>query len=272
MNHYKSFYIVIALFVYNQSFSQSYIGHNVDNYAGIHSVAYNPSTIVGSNFKTDINIISGSVFGGSDYFGIDFNSLINGNFDFDDDSERYVSEGNNFYLNTNVLGPSFMFNLNKKSSIGIITKGRAFFNLNDINGELFEAIEDEFESDNNVTFNSQRGNKLFADGSGNAGDVSGKWFPGDEWKGDVARMMMYMYLRYGNQCLPKNVIVGDINSSDNNMIDLLLQWNIDDPVSDFEKNRNNVVKGAQGNRNPIIDNPYLATVIWGGADAVNTWK
>ena len=155
MNHYKSFYIVIALFVYNQSFSQSYIGHNVDNYAGIHSVAYNPSTIVGSNFKTDINIISGSVFGGSDYFGIDFNSLINGNFDFDDDSERYVSEGNNFYLNTNVLGPSFMFNLNKKSSIGIITKGRAFFNLNDINGELFEAIEDEFESDNNVTFNSQ---------------------------------------------------------------------------------------------------------------------
>lgn len=123
-----------------------------------------------------------------------------------------------------------------------------------------------------VSFNSQRGNKLFAAGSGNAGDVSGNWYPGEEWKGDVARMIMYMYLRYGNQCLPKNVIVGSANSSDSNMIDLLLQWNIEDPVSDFEKNRNNVVKGAQGNRNPIIDNPYLATVIWGGADAVNTWK
>ncbi|WP_272150951.1 endonuclease [Tenacibaculum aiptasiae] len=123
-----------------------------------------------------------------------------------------------------------------------------------------------------VTFNSQRGNKLFAAGSGNAKDVSGNWYPGEEWQGDVARMIMYMYLRYGNQCLPKNVIVGDTNSSDNNMIDLLLQWNIDDPVSDFEKTRNNVVANAQGNRNPLIDNPYLATVIWGGGDAENTWK
>jgi endonuclease I len=25
------------------------------------------------------------------------------------------------------------------------------------------------------------------------------WYPGDEWKGDVARMVMYMYVRYGNQ-------------------------------------------------------------------------
>ena len=28
--------------------------------------------------------------------------------------------------------------------------------------------------------------------------ASGHWYPGDEWKGDVARMMMYMYLRYGS--------------------------------------------------------------------------
>ncbi|MCF2874889.1 MULTISPECIES: endonuclease [unclassified Tenacibaculum] len=123
-----------------------------------------------------------------------------------------------------------------------------------------------------VTMNSNRNNKKFADGSGTAGDVSGNWYPGDEWKGDVARMMMYMYLRYGNQCLPKNVAVGNVNSSDSNMIDLLLQWNIDDPVSDFEKTRNNVIASKQGNRNPLIDNPYLATVIWGGGDAENTWK
>lgn len=123
-----------------------------------------------------------------------------------------------------------------------------------------------------ITMNSQRGNKLFAAGSGNAGDVSGNWFPGEEWKGDVARMMMYMYLRYGNQCLPKNVAVGSAASSDSNMVTLLLQWNVDDPVSDLEIQRNNVVANAQGNRNPFIDNPYLATVIWNGDAAENTWE
>lgn len=123
-----------------------------------------------------------------------------------------------------------------------------------------------------VSFNSQRGNKLFATGSGNAGDVSGNWYPGDEWKGDVARMMMYMYLRYGSQCLPKNVAVGSVVASDSNMVDLLLEWNAQDPVSDLEKQRNNIVANEQGNRNPFIDNPYLATVIWSGNEAENTWK
>ena len=123
-----------------------------------------------------------------------------------------------------------------------------------------------------VKFNNQRGNKLFAAGSGNAGDVSGNWYPGDEWKGDVARMMMYMYLRYGSQCLPNNVAVGSAVASDSNMVALLLEWNADDPVSDLEIQRNNVVANNQGNRNPFIDNPYLATLIWNGSEADNTWK
>ncbi|MGG6229655.1 endonuclease [Tenacibaculum sp. SDUM215027] len=123
-----------------------------------------------------------------------------------------------------------------------------------------------------VTFNNQRSSKKFADGSGNAGDVSGNWYPGDEWKGDVARMIMYMYLRYGSQCLPKNVAVGSVVASDSNMINLLLEWNVEDPVSGLEKQRNNVVANEQGNRNPFIDNPYLATVIWSGNEAENTWK
>ncbi|CAM1371160.1 conserved protein of unknown function [Tenacibaculum soleae] len=123
-----------------------------------------------------------------------------------------------------------------------------------------------------IRMNSNRSNKKFINGSGTAAAVSNGWYPGDEWKGDVARMMMYMYLRYGNQCLPKNVAIGTVNASDSNMIELLLQWNAQDPVSDFEKNRNNVIAEEQGNRNPMIDNPYLATVIWGGTTANNTWE
>lgn len=130
-----------------------------------------------------------------------------------------------------------------------------------------------------VQWNGTRGSLKYADGSGNSGNVSGNWYPGDEWKGDVARIIMYMYLRYnGNgsntaetQCLPIDVGIGNTVSNDSNMIDLFLQWNVDDPVSDVEKQRNAISETRQGNRNPFIDNPALATVIWGGANAEDRW-
>jgi endonuclease I len=127
-----------------------------------------------------------------------------------------------------------------------------------------------------VQRNNSRGSLKFATGTGNSGSVSGGWYPGDQWKGDVARMMMYMYLRYGNQCLPTGVGTGTTVTNDTNMLNLFLQWNAEDPVSQYEDNRNTYLGNtantyAQGNRNPFIDNPYLATVIWGGPIAQNRW-
>ncbi|WP_439127666.1 endonuclease [Polaribacter sp.] len=127
-----------------------------------------------------------------------------------------------------------------------------------------------------VSYNSQRGNTIFADGSGNSGNVSGGWYPGDEWKGDVARMMMYMYVRYGQVCLPSRVGNGSNANTPDDMVDLFLKWNVEDPVSDFERQRNtyhgNISNTyAQGNRNPFIDNAYLATRIWGGDAAEDSW-
>lgn len=109
--------------------------------------------------------------------------------------------------------------------------------------------------------NSSRSNHPFADDSGDYHKVgTDHWFPGDAWKGDVARMVMYLNIRYG-ETFDK---VGGI--------DLFLKWNVEDPVSAFEKQRNDVIYAAQGDRNPFIDNPYLATLVWGGTPAENTWK
>ena len=124
--------------------------------------------------------------------------------------------------------------------------------------------------------NSSRSNKLFISGSGNSGAVGSGWYPGDEWKGDVARMMMYMYLRYGSRTLPSNVGIGNSSGTPDDMIDLFLQWNADDPVSTIEAARNDYHGNtsntyAQGNRNPFIDNPRLATRIWGGPEAEDIW-
>ena len=128
----------------------------------------------------------------------------------------------------------------------------------------------------NVQRNSSRGNLKFANGSGNSQKTNGGWYPGDEWKGDVARMMMYMYVRYGNRCKPTAVGIGSSSNTPDDMIDLFLRWNAEDPVSQIEIQRNEYLGNAsnsygQGNRNPFIDNPYLATLIWGGPEAQNLW-
>ena len=118
--------------------------------------------------------------------------------------------------------------------------------------------------------NNDRGNRKMSEGSGNAGNAGGGWYPGDEWKGDVARIMMYMYTRYGDRCKPTLNGQGSLQGS-TQMLELYLQWNAEDPVNDFEDQRNPYLETAYGNRNPFIDNPYLATLIWGGPVAEDRW-
>ncbi|SHJ01788.1 DUF5723 family protein [Algibacter luteus] len=137
--------------------AQSYVGFAVDNYSGVHSLISNPSNVVDSRLKADINIISVSAFGGSDYFGIDVSNIIKseGSIDIESDTEKFPSDANNFFLNADVLGPSFMFNLSPKSSIGVVSRVRAFFNLNNISGELYENISDNFDIGEDFDFNSE---------------------------------------------------------------------------------------------------------------------
>ncbi|KJD36903.1 hypothetical protein PW52_00105 [Tamlana sedimentorum] len=113
-----------------------------------------------------------------------------------------------------------------------------------------------------ASINSQRSNHPYGEGDGSStyNSYNSEWFPGDDWKGDVARMIMYVNMYHGE------------DFSKVGSLELFLKWNAEDPVSDFEKQRNNVIYGAQGNRNPFIDNPYLATLIWGGDAAENTWE
>ncbi len=119
-------------------------------------------------------------------------------------------------------------------------------------------------------YNASRGNNLFVDGSGYSGNVSGGFYPGDEWKGSVARIIMYMAVRYPSQC-GANATALSTNTYSSTMPDLYLKWNAEQAPSVFEQLRNEVIYSYQGNRNPFIDNPYIATLIWGGPKALDTW-
>lgn len=121
------------------------------------------------------------------------------------------------------------------------------------------------------TWNNSRSNRKFTYGTGDSHITNnGLFYPGDEWKGDVARMMMYMHIRYADRCTANQVGTSD-HTFHPDMPDIFIQWNAQDPVSLHEQIRNEVLQEMQGNRNPFIDNPYLATLIWGGDEAENTW-
>jgi len=154
MNILKPTATFVALLLSSFSFAQSYVGYAVDNYSGIHGVIDNPSNIVDSRFKTDINLISGSVFVGSDYYGIDFSNIFDEDLDIDDNTNLFPSEKNNFFSNAEFVGPSFMFNIDDKNSVGIITRVRAFANVNNINGGLYETLNEEFDGVSDFSFDS----------------------------------------------------------------------------------------------------------------------
>ena len=114
---------------------------------------------------------------------------------------------------------------------------------------------------NNPTYTSGNGSKL---GSCVTSGYSGKVFePIDEYKGDIARSYFYMSVRYYSEDSGWGTS-GMTNKSEILpwAMTMLLRWSDADPVSDKEIARNNAVYGYQNNRNPFIDHPEYARMIW----------
>ncbi len=139
-----------------------------------------------------------------------------------------------------------------------------------------------------VSVNSARSNRWFAecneeyyDNGVPTGSYTSStewvWKPRDAVKGDVARMIFYMATRYEGENGEPDLEVVDYIPADNSttlpihakLSDLLL-WNQQDPVDDFERNRNEVVYSYQHNRNPFIDHPEYVEAIWGTGTSTPT--
>lgn len=118
----------------------------------------------------------------------------------------------------------------------------------------------------NPSINTSRGNKNF-----DLTTTASSYYPGEADKGDVARILMYMAIRYPQLNLV-NGLPSDSTTSIGNLQTLLL-WHEQDPPDMFEKGRNEIIySGAiapeinkflkQNNRNPFVDHPEFARLIW----------
>lgn len=94
------------------------------------------------------------------------------------------------------------------------------------------------------------------------------WEPRDEIKGDVARILLYMDVRYNSSRLDLNIEDRATFSNDPEIgvLFTLLRWHNQDPVDDYETNRHEKAYGYQLNRNPFVDHPEWVAEIWAGAD------
>ncbi len=151
-----------------------------------------------------------------------------------------------------------------------------------------------------VGYNSDRGNKYFDNCSaactersttanhgegGGSGTYPGNsnWFDSDSWevwsfrKGDIARAMFYMDIRYEGgvhgitgypepnlQLTDNPALIQPVNNGDAYMglLSVLLQWHQQDPVDDIERTRNDVVYSFQDNRNPFVDHPEWVQCVY----------
>ena len=115
--------------------------------------------------------------------------------------------------------------------------------------------------DNGVTF-------VGSPKTGQGGGASYVYEPCDEYKGDFARVFMYMFCTYSDISWKTSGTNWMYDTSTDLIFkpwaqELLLRWSKNDPVSAKETYRNTGIMKEQGNRNPFIDYPELAEHIWG---------
>lgn len=128
-------------------------------------------------------------------------------------------------------------------------RSAAFLDLHNI-----RAAEPDFEE--------RRGGRDYGEG-----EASHVLQPADAVKGDVARALFYMSLRYdgldGGTSLRLVVRPAEAGEAAIGGLCTLLAWNQRDPVDSGELRRNDRVQRYQGNRNPFVDRPEFARVLWG---------
>jgi len=99
---------------------------------------------------------------------------------------------------------------------------------------------------------------------------SDSWEPPDEIKGDIARVVFYMDVRYDGSDSTVDISIGETPDKRRGQfakLSTLIEWHNQDPVSDEERLRNNRIFSVQGNRNPFVDRPeFVEAVYSGGVD------
>tara|TARA_R110002012_G_scaffold300941_1_gene500997 strand:+ start:21517 stop:22848 length:1332 start_codon:yes stop_codon:yes gene_type:complete len=158
----KKFFSLVMLICGIGASAQSYIGFLSDNYSGVHTVISNPAALSGMPYRTDINLLGVSGFVGNDYYSVSLGDAVKADYDFSTQAKKSPSSSNTLFGNLDVLGPSFSVRLGEKTTMALFTRGRAWVNIRDINGQTFENTSSAFDA--NSDYSIQEGD-FYAQGN-----------------------------------------------------------------------------------------------------------
>lgn len=236
-----------------RTYDQLYDGNGISGSNGYVDTHSDINVSSGNNYENDGTILD---FYSENPTGSDPYNYTHGN----DQCGNQMAEGDCYNREHLVPQSSFSSAFPMQSDIHhvIPSDGR----VNNFRGSLPFGIVDNTDPDLWVSMNgSKRGD---SDVSGYSGDM---FEPIDEFKGDIARALLYFAVRYEDTVDGYTSFVMFNGTNDEVFqtwaIDLLLDWhNNVDPVDQREIDRNNEAYNFQGNANPFVDHPEYASMIW----------
>lgn len=121
--------------------SQQFTGYTYDNYSGVHGMLQNPASVAGSKYKVNVNLFSISTLAGNNAYELTNDKFKKFDFsDLEENKDFFKSTGagkKNLWLNTDIMGPSFMIATGRKSGIGFHTRMRTLANVSNLSDKTF---------------------------------------------------------------------------------------------------------------------------------------
>ena len=149
--------------------AQNFPGYRSGNYTGVNGVFFNPANIADSRYRWDVNLFSFNGYVGNNKADFNLKDLAAAN---TDKFKNNFLQGNgniNALTNAEILGPSGMFNLNKKSSMAISTRFRVIGNLKDFDGNLINSIINAGNATSSFTLSTNSNSQLVTNSWGEYG-------------------------------------------------------------------------------------------------------
>jgi outer membrane protein OmpA-like peptidoglycan-associated protein len=136
------FLFAFILYSISSSFAQGYLGFSQGNFSGLNGVLYQPAEVVDNRMQVEINLFSGDNLFSNNYikanrkyvFGPKNLPTFDSTYSFQDFRlseliQKTNSTTKNATFRSDIMGPSFMFSINRKNGIAVTSRVRAIVNM-----------------------------------------------------------------------------------------------------------------------------------------------
>ena len=145
--------------------AQNFSGSRSGNYTGVNGAFFNPANIADNRYRWNVNLLGVNAGIGNTNTSFSLKN-IGDSFDGDADSLLFGNSGKdvNGAINVDFFGPSFMFNINKKTTIAFTTRIRAMANVSNISGKLIQSINNDIDGGLPYNLNNNNNQKITVNG------------------------------------------------------------------------------------------------------------